>query len=86
MPENVTYYAMMLDGDLRDAPSGLARRSFLDNGGIRDEVFRRDSSWGQTPLIVSSERGDMTFALVEVSPDEAQRIIERLRARWDAEA
>lgn len=85
MAENVTYYAMMLDGDRRDTPSGLARRSVLNDGGIRDEVFRRDSSWGHSPLIASSERGDMTFALVEVSSDEAQQIIERLQARWDAE-
>ncbi len=84
MADKVTYYAMLLEGDTPDAPSGVARRSLLEDGGIRDEAFRRDCSWGRTPLIAGSDRGDMTFTLVEISAVEADRVLERLRTKWGA--
>jgi hypothetical protein len=85
MPDKLTYYAMLLAGDTRSEPSGVSRRRVSDGGGVRDEAFRRDLSWGHTPLIAAAERGDMTFDLVEISEDEAERIIERFRAKWGAE-
>jgi len=85
MPDQVTYYAMLLAGDAPSNPSGIARRLVSDNGGIRDEVFKQDLSWDHTPLIAAAERGDMTFDLVEVSADEAEGIIEGFRAKWRSE-
>jgi hypothetical protein len=86
MIENTTYYALLLDGDSLDSPSGIARRRLDEDGELSDESFKRDGSWGSTPLIAGAERGDMTFNLVEVSEEEAERIIEGFRARWQAEA
>jgi hypothetical protein len=85
MPDEVKYYAMMLTGDTLSNPSGLTRRRVFDDGGISDEAFKRDQSWGHTPLIAAAERGDMTFEVVEVSEEEAERIIEQFRVQWGSE-
>jgi hypothetical protein len=85
MPDKVSYYVMLLADDARSNPSGVARRRILENGGVRDEAFKRDLSWGHTPLVAAAERGDMTFEVVEVSQEEAERIIEQFRAQWGSE-
>ena len=85
MPDEVKYYAMILTGDTLSSPSGLTRRRVFEDGGVRDEAFKRDQSWGHTPLIAAAERGDMTFEVVEVSEEEAERIIEQFRAQWGSE-
>ena len=85
MPDKVSYYVMLLADDARSNPSGVARRRILENGGVRDEAFKRDLSWGHTPLVAAAERGDMTFEVVEVSEEEAERIIEQFRAQWGSE-
>ena len=85
MPDKVNYYVMLLADDTPSNPSGVARRRILENGGVRDEAFQRDQSWGHTPLIAAAERGDMTFEVVEVSEEEAERIIEQFRAQWGSE-
>jgi hypothetical protein len=85
MPDQVTYYAMLLAGDTPSNPSGVARRLVSGDGGIRDEAFQRDLSWDHTPLIAAAERGDMTFEFVEISTDEAERIIEGFRVKWGSE-
>lgn len=82
MFKKTTYYALLLEGDSRSRPSGLARRKIDENGGIHDEAFKKDGSWGYTPVIAGAERGDMTFDLVEVSAEEAERIVEGFRAKW----
>ena len=85
MPDEVKYYAMMLTGDTLSNPSGLARRRVFDDGGISDEAFKRDQSWGHTPLLAAAERGDMTFEVVEISEEEADRIMEGFRVQWASE-
>jgi hypothetical protein len=85
MPDKVNYYVMLLADDTPSNPSGVARRRSLENGGVHDEAFKRDLSWGRTPLIAAAERGDMTFELVEVSKEEAERIIEGFRAKWGSD-
>jgi hypothetical protein len=85
MPDEVKYYSVTLASDTSSDPSGIFRRQVFDNGGIRDEALKRDLTWGRTPLIAAAERGDMTLNLVEVSEEEAERIIERFRAKWRAE-
>jgi hypothetical protein len=78
MAEGVTYYAIVDVGKGADDPVGLARRRVLDNGGILDEALQRDRSWARSSAIVEWKRGDLSFKLVEVGDDEAQRISERL--------
>jgi hypothetical protein len=85
MPERTKYYAMLLAGDTPDEPSGVARRRVPENGSVHDEAFKRNLSWDHTPLIAAAERGDMTFEFVEISADEAERIIERFKAKWESD-
>ncbi|HWG61844.1 MAG TPA: hypothetical protein VG253_09040 [Streptosporangiaceae bacterium] len=82
MADRLTYYALLLDDDSKADPSGLARRGTSRDGQVRDEALQRDLSWALTPLIAGSDRGDMTFELVEVSEEEAERIIARFREKW----
>ena len=85
MTEKTTYYALLLDGDTQESPSGLARRRTTDTGEFGDESFKKDGSWEYTSVIAGAKRGDMTFELVEISEEEANRIVERFRERWGAQ-
>ena len=71
----ITYFAMLRDGDQLTAPVGLARR-IVDEEGVADEGLKRDLTWGPTPLLAESERGDLTYDFVEVSAAEAERVVE----------
>jgi hypothetical protein len=82
LPDQTKYYALLLAGETPAGPSGLARRIVRDNGGLRDEAVTRDLSWARTPLIAAAERGDMTFELVEITAEEAERVIEGFRVKW----
>jgi hypothetical protein len=83
--EQFTYYAIIDRWASRDDPAGIARRRRPPSGGFRDEALTRDLSWQFTPLIVGWERAESTDDLVEVTEDEANRIIEQFRARWSAD-
>jgi hypothetical protein len=83
--EKNTYYAIIDRWASRDDPAGIVRRRRPPSGGFRDEALMRDLSWEFTPLIVEWERAEATDDLVEIPEDEANRIIERFRARWAAE-
>ena len=83
--EQFTYYAIIDRWANRDDPAGIVRRRRPPSGGFRDEALTRDLSWQFTPLIVGWERAESTDDLVEVTEDEANRIIEQFRARWSAE-
>jgi len=85
MPEEVKYYAMLLGDRTIDNPSGLARRCLTDSGGVRDEALGRDLTWVHNPGHAGWERGDLTTTYVEIGADEAERIIERFRAKWGSE-
>jgi hypothetical protein len=86
MPDKVKYYAMVLAGDTPRSPSGIARRRYLDNGSVRDEAVKQGLTWDRTPLLAAAERGDMTFEFVEISEEEAERIIEGFREKWGSES
>ena len=45
---------------------------------------RRDFSWKFTPVIIEWERGSFGDELVEVSHEQAEKIIEYFRGRWGA--
>jgi hypothetical protein len=81
--EKVTYYAIFLNaGDRADAV-GIARRRWLAEGGIEDEMLRRDLTWKRDTVIIEWKRGEATEDLLEVSADQAGVLIERFRKRWE---
>jgi hypothetical protein len=47
-----------------------------------DEALQKDFGWKFTPVIVEWERGDFADELVEVSHEQASKIIEYFRQRW----
>jgi hypothetical protein len=81
MPDKITFYAVVAADRTIDNPYGLVRRLETD-WGFTDEGLRRDFSWVFTPAIVESERGDLGQELVEVSHEQAEKIIQYFRERW----
>jgi hypothetical protein len=79
----ITYYAIVGGDRTVDNPYGLVRRLEHDDGPS-DESLRRDFSWGFTPAIVEWEHGSYDEDLVEVSHEQASKIIEYFRERWGA--
>jgi len=80
MPDKVTYYAVVDDLSSRDRPAGVFRRTYTD-GGRSDEVFTRNLNWEFSPELISAERGDLQYEFIEITEDEANQIVERIRAR-----
>ena len=81
MPDKITFYAIVGGGNTTDNPHGMARRLETD-WGFTDEALRKDFSWYFTPVIVEWERGDFADELVEVSHEQADKIIEYFREQW----
>ena len=82
MPDKVTYYAIIDDLSSRERPAGVFRRIYTDDGGRRDEAFTRELSSGSVAgSLVSAERGDLENEFIEITEDEANQIVERIRAR-----
>ena len=85
MTENISYYAILRDGDTPDRPSGLARRTSTPEGRL-DETLRRDLTWKRDSAIYEWERGEeLGTELVGISAAEAAELIERFRERWSQE-
>jgi hypothetical protein len=82
MQKQPDYYAIIDRRATVTDPAGIARRRHNEDGGFDDEALSIDLSWKFTPLIVEWERGESSPDLAEVTPDEAQGIIDRLTARW----
>jgi len=80
MPDTVIYYAIVDDLSSRERPAGVFRRTYTEAGGRRDEAFTRSLMWKMSPSLVSAERGDLQNKFVEIGEDEANRIVERIRA------
>lgn len=83
MSERVTYYAISMAAGDRKEPVGLARRRWLAEGGIEDEMLRRDLTWKRDTVITEWKRGEATEELLEISEDDAGVLIERFRKRWE---
>ncbi len=75
---DVTYYAIVDDLSSLDGPAGVLRRRWRD-GGKRDEAFTRDLAWHRSSLLISAEHGDLENEFVEITADEAGRIVDRIR-------
>ncbi len=81
MPDKVTYYAIVDDLSSREQPAGVLRRIYFEAGGRRDEAFSQDLVWVRTVLLVSAERGDLQNEFIEITEEEANQIVERIRAK-----
>lgn len=78
MPAKTTYYAIVDDYSTREEPVGVLRRTETDEGQ-NDEQFGSELEWTYSPLLYSYQRGNMDNEFYEITEDEAQRIVERIR-------
>lgn len=81
----ITYYAIVSGGGTVDEPQGLLRRLEHDDGP-EDEGLHKDMSWRHTSLIVEYENGSTDEDLVEVSHEQAGRIVEYFREKYAGQA
>jgi hypothetical protein len=79
MSDKVTYYAITDESSSHARPSGVFRRVVCADGEL-DEIFSRNLRWEFSPLLYSAENGDLTNDFTEITEDEANRIVERIRA------
>jgi hypothetical protein len=80
MPDKVTYYAIIDGLSSRERPAGVFRRIYTEDGGRRDEAFTRSLAWEHSWSLVSAERGDLENRFIEITEDEANQIVARIRA------
>ncbi|MGH3281036.1 MAG: hypothetical protein ACRDNW_18145 [Trebonia sp.] len=80
MADKITYYAIIDGSSTRDHPAGVLRRVENDEGDT-DEVFSRNLQWEFSALLYSAERGDLTNDFAEITEEEANRIVDRIRAQ-----
>jgi hypothetical protein len=78
MPTKITYYAIVNEFSSRERPGGVLRRVQRDDGQ-EDQAFTRNLKWEFSPLLYSYERGNLDNEFFEISEDEANRIVERIR-------
>ena len=81
MPDKVTYYAIVNDFSSRERPAGVLRRTYTEDGGRSDEAFTRNLRWEYSTSLISAERGDLDNKFIEIAEDEANQIVERIRAK-----
>lgn len=80
MLDKVIYYAIIDELSTRSNPAGVLRRTYSKDGGRRDEAFTRNLVWKQSYSLAAAERGDLQNEFVEISEEEAERIVARIRA------
>jgi hypothetical protein len=78
--DKITYYAIVGGRNTIDTPRGLVRRLEHDDGPS-EEALQEDFSWTFTPVIAEWERGDFDDELIEVSHEQASKIIEYFRLK-----
>jgi hypothetical protein len=81
VPNKITHYAIVGGNNTTANPRGLVRRLEHDDGPS-DEALRSDFSWKFTPVIAEWERGDFDDELVEVSHEQADKIVHHFREHW----
>ena len=79
MSKKTTYYALVNEFSSREHPGGVLRR-VEDDDGQDDEVFSRNLTWERNPLLYSAERGNLDNKFYEITEEEAERIVARIRA------
>lgn len=78
MPTKITYYAIVNEYSSKERPGGVIRR-IQDDEGRDDQAFTRSLKWEHTGTLYSYERGDGDNQIYEISEEEAERIVERIR-------
>ena len=78
MPTEITYYAIVNERSSKERPGGVIRR-IADDEGRDDQAFTRNLKWEHTGTLYSYERGDGDNQIYEISEDEANQIVERIR-------
>ncbi len=78
MTDKITYFAIIDESSSRARPSGVLRRVENDEGEI-DEIFSQNLTWEFSPLLYSAENGDLTNDFTEITEDEANEIVDRIR-------
>ena len=58
----------------------MFRRTYTEDGGRSDEAFTRNLRWEYSTSLISAERGDLQNEFIELTEDEANQIVERIRA------
>jgi hypothetical protein len=82
MTDKITYYAIIDEDTSREKPRTVLRRIETD-AGRTDELFSRNLKWELSPLLYSAERGDTMFDFNEITKEEADQIVGRIRAQAD---
>lgn len=85
MPTRTTYYAIVDAYSSRETPGGVLRRVELDVGEY-DEEFGSDLVWTRSWLLYSYERGNGDAQFYEITEDEANEIVGRIRRSVTGEA
>ena len=80
MTDKIKYYAIVNELSSRERPAGVFRRIYFEVGGKRDEAFTTDLKWERSASLVSAERGDLLNEFIEISEDEANQVVARIRA------
>jgi hypothetical protein len=78
MATKTTYFAFTNEFSSKERPGGVVRRTENDQGE-QDEAFTGNLVWERTPLLYSFERGNRDSVFYEISEDEANQIVERIR-------
>ena len=78
MTTKITYYAIVDDLSNREEPAGVLRRIEHDDGE-HDEAFTRSLEWKRSASLYSYERGNRDAEFYEITEDEANQIVERIR-------
>ena len=78
MATKVTYYAIVDDLSSRDEPAGVLRR-IEHADGEHDEAFTRSLEWKRTASLYSYERGNADADFYEITEDQANEIVARIR-------
>ena len=79
MADKITYYALIDSRTSRERPRTVLRR--VENAkGRADEMFSRDLTWESSPLLHAAEHGDTMLDFAPIAEDEANEIVDRIRA------
>ena len=61
-------------------PAGF-RRTCTGDDGRSDEAITRKLRWEYSTSLISAERGGLQDELIEITANEASRIVEQIRAK-----
>lgn len=84
MATKVTYYAIVDGLSSRQSPAGVLRRIEHEDGE-HDEAFTQSLEWKRSASLYSYERGNADAEFYEITEEEANEIMARIRCKVNAE-